>query len=166
MLELVLDKINVQDLGKKNYNDSLNLQLELLSKRKKDEINDTLLLVEHNPTITLGRDKKWNVVHYGENEIKKLGVDFFEDTPRGGGAAYLGPGQIIGYLIMDITKQGIYNFLRSLEDVMIRTCDDFGIKIDKVDSMNPTTDKLYRATWFNSNGKYKVLCTKGIGVIA
>ena len=164
------DSIQVIDLGKRNYEEALDFQINLLEKRKKNIEKDTLILTEHPPTITLGGDDKWNVVHASEEDISKKGIAFFKReegkkwVSRGGGAAYLGPGQIIGYAIMDITSYGINTFLRKLEEVMIRTAKDFDIEINRVDKMNPTTDKLYRATWYQKNGRFYVLCTKGIGV--
>ncbi len=166
------DSIQVIDLGKKSYEEALDIQLHLLEKRRNNVEKDTLILVEHPPTITLGGDDKWNVVHASEKEIADKGIAFFKReegkkwASRGGGAAYLGPGQIIGYAIMDITPYGINTFLRRLEEVMIRTARDFNIEVNRVDKMNPTTDKLYRATWYQKDGKYYVLCTKGIGVRA
>ncbi len=164
------ETIQVIDLGKKSYADSLDFQLELLQKRRNNGEKDSLILVEHPPTITLGSDDKWNVVHVSEEEIAKMGIAFHKRgngnkwESRGGGAAYLGPGQLIGYVVMDASQYGIFNFLRMLEEVMIKTAKDFDIDINRVDKLNPSTDKLYRATWYQKNGKYYVLCTKGIGI--
>ncbi len=164
------ETIQVIDLGEKSYADSLDFQLGLLEKRKKYEKKDSLILVEHPPTITLGSDDKWNVVHASEDEIAKNGIAFHKRNngkrweSRGGGAAYLGPGQLVGYVIMDISQFGIFNFLRMLEEVMIQTAKDFDIGINRVDRLNPSTDKLYRATWYQKDGKDYVLCTKGIGI--
>lgn len=163
------ESIQIIDLEKRSYKDSLDIQLDLVEKRKKDEVKDTLILVEHPPTITLGSDDKWNVVHASDEEIAKLGVALHKRNngnwaSRGGGAAYLGPGQLIGYTILDITEYGPLNFLRKLEEVMIRTAKDFDIDVRRVEKMNPSTDKLYRATWYQKDGKNYVLCTKGIGI--
>ncbi len=157
-------ELNVLDIGTKSYGDAWKIQKELFEKRLKDEIKDTLILVEHSPpAITFGADSKWNILHVPIETLKNKGIEFFRSS-RGGGAAYLGPGQLIGYTIMDIKPYGgVYNFMRMLEEVMIRTAKEFGINVDRYDSMNPTTEKPYRATWYKEDGNTYVLCTKGIG---
>jgi len=92
-------------------------------------------------------------------------------TPRprvssGRGAAYLGPGQLIGYTIMNIRPYGgVLKFMINLEEVMIKTARDFGIAVERVDTKNPSSEKPYRATWYLNNGDTYVLCTKGIGLL-
>ncbi len=158
------EQIRFIDAGKLSYAKGWKLQQDLIERRAKGEIPDTVVFAEHPPTITLGSDDKWNVLHVSEKSLQEQGIDFAKST-RGGGAAYLGPGQLIGYVIIDLNKfGGPLNFLRALEDVMISTTKDFGIEVTRQDSRNPTTDKLYRATWYMNNGQPHVLCTKGIGV--
>ncbi|MEK6937370.1 MAG: hypothetical protein AABW58_04845 [Nanoarchaeota archaeon] len=164
------DTMKIIDLGKIRYEDSLDFQISLVERRKEDLETDTLILAEHPPTITLGSDEKWNVVNASEEEIFRKGIDLHKNgngkkwISRGGGAAYLGPGQLIGYVVMDVSQYGIFNFLRMLEEVMMKTAKGFGIEINRVDRLNPSTDKLYRATWYEKDGRYFVLCTKGIGI--
>lgn len=156
-------ELKVLDLGNKSYEETWKIQQAYLEQRKRNEIPDTLLLVEHNPTITFGSNDKWNVLHVPHEELEKRKIAFHKSR-RGGGAAYLGPGQLVGYTIMDIQPYGgILSFMKMLEETMILTAKDFGINIQRYDVMNPTTEKPYRATWYR-NGKDYVLCTKGIGV--
>ncbi len=155
--------MKVIKLEKMSYNEAWKIQEYLFQKRQKNEIADTLLLVEHPPTITLGVNKKWNQLKVKKEELTQRGIDFHY-SKRGGGSAYLGPGQLVGYTIMDIKPfGGILNFMRMLEEVMIQTAQSFEIEVNRYDTMNPTTNKPYRATWYRSNGKSYVLCTKGIG---
>lgn len=154
----------VKDLGKLSYSDAWKIQKDYFEQRKKDQIPDHLLLAEHPPTISFGNDEKWNTLHVTRSNLDELGIKFMKAS-RGGGAAYLGPGQLVGYAIMDIRPYGgALEFLKLLERVMIKTAKDFEINIEQQKTMNPTTDKLYRATWYIDGKKPKVLCTKGIGI--
>ncbi len=156
--------MRVFDLGRKSYQETWQMQQDLLEERMRGEIDDTLLLVEHDPTISFGLNKEWNTLHVPVHSLTQQGIAFAQSS-RGGGAAYLGPGQIVGYVLMDIAPYGgPLPFLRLLEEVMIRTVHAYGISVQRADAMNPTTDKLYRATWYVHEGKPSVLCTKGIGV--
>ena len=158
-------ELKVIDLGLSSYADAWKIQKELFEKRKNMEIEDTLILTEHMSTITFGKNKEWNTLHVPVEYLRKEGIEFFGETPRGGGAAYLGPGQLIGYTIMDIKPYGgVKEFMIKLEEVMIRSARDFRVEIGRYDVKNPTTDKPYRATWYRNNGNDYVLCTKGIGV--
>lgn len=156
--------MEVLDLGKIRYSEAWEVQRGLFQLRLRGRIDDTLILVEHHPTITFGQSEKWNVLRVPIETLKEKGVDFHK-SERGGGAAYLGPGQLIGYPIMNITPYGgILSFMRKLEEVMIRTAADFNVKVERHDTMNPTTDKPYRATWYKNNGDAYLLCTKGVGI--
>jgi lipoate-protein ligase B len=156
-------ELKIVDLEKSSYADAWKIQQEYHEKRVRGVVPDILLLTEHDPTITFGVNKNWNVLHVSQDELVRRGIAFHH-SKRGGGAAYLGPGQLIGYTIMDIKQfGGVLPFMKLLEDVMIKTAGDFGINVGKYDVMNPTTDKPYRATWYR-NGEDYVLCTKGIGL--
>ncbi len=158
------NRLEVIDLGNVSYEEAWEIQKKELQRRIDEETSDTLILVEHPPTITFGiSNSNWNKLKVDTSELKKYNIAFHERTERGGGAAFLGPGQIVGYTIMKWRQPGIRKLMVSFEEVMIKTAEDFDIPITRVDTMNPTTDKPYRATWFKQDGKYKVLCTKGIG---
>lgn len=158
-------EMKIVDLGQQTYATAWVKQQEMLQKRVAGEIDDSLMLVEHPPTITLGIDPKWNKLKVPEATLQERGVAFHSKTSRGGGSAYLGPGQLVGYVHAEIAQYGgILRFMKMLEEVMIRTAADFNIPVQRHDTMNPTTDKPYRATWYVADGKNYVLCTKGIGV--
>jgi lipoate-protein ligase B len=155
-------ELKVIDLGRTSYGDAWKLQSETFGRRIKGEVGDTLILAEHNPTISLGMNAEWNKLHFERAKIEELGVSVV-NSDRGGGAAYLGPGILVGYPIMDILPYGgVLQFMQRMEDLMIMTAKNFGINVGRHNVMNPTTDKPYRATWYTENGRNCVLCTKGI----
>jgi lipoyl(octanoyl) transferase len=152
------------DLGRTNYERVYSQQIDLFRQRMTGTIGDCLILTEHDPVITLGTNEKWNKVHVTPEKVGQYGIGYVQ-SDRGGGTAYLGPGQLVGYTIMNIgVYGGVLHFMKMLEETMIRTSNDFGIKVERRDTHNPTTDKPYRATWYMGDGNPKVLCTKGIKV--
>ncbi len=157
-------EVHVQDLGFLPYGDAWRIQQQTLEARKLGKLPDTLLLVEHPPTISLGKNKEWNKVHLTSETLAENGITLV-NSERGGGAAYLGPSQLIGYVIANIMPYGgVLQFMKKLEEIMIRSSKKLGISVDRQDTMNPTTEKPYRATWYIKEGKPYALCTKGIGL--
>ena len=124
--------LQVQDLGNSSYKRTWELQKELQLQRIENNIDDTLLLVEHEPVYTFGKNADENhlLQNYPEN------VKLF-NTERGGDITFHGPGQIVGYPIMDLHnyKMSISWYMRSLEEVIIRSLDKFGISADRKDSL-------------------------------
>jgi lipoate-protein ligase B len=119
----------VYQLGVIGYSQAYHLQRELLRQRVNDEITDTLLLLEHPPTITIGKSGKLENVLASPAQLATEGVSlFFAD--RGGDVTYHGPGQLVAYPIIDLRQRGrdAHQYLRDLEEVIIRTLSDFGIK--------------------------------------
>lgn len=113
-------RLNVVNLGKMDYQDALNLQFELLEKRQSNIIDDTLLIVEHPPVITLGKNAKRENILFSDKYLKEHDVDIVEIN-RGGDVTYHGPGQIVGYQIVNIKDQklGIKDFVFKLEQIFI-----------------------------------------------
>jgi lipoate-protein ligase B len=119
----------VYQLGLVNYSDTYQLQRELLCGRLAGLITDTLLLLEHPPTITIGKSGKLENILVSQAQLSKQGVSlFFVD--RGGDVTYHGPGQLIGYPIIDLRRRGkdAHQYLHDIEEVLIRTLNDFSIK--------------------------------------
>jgi len=114
-------KLDVIKTGNIHYKKAYNMQLELLEKRKNDEINDTLLLVEHPPVFTIGTSGTSDNITVSKDFLKKSGIDVFE-TNRGGDITYHGPGQIVGYPILNLKehKKDLHWLLRSYEEIFIR----------------------------------------------
>ena len=133
--------ISIVQLGTIDYATGLKLQQRLVVLRKEEKIGDVLLLLEHKPVITLGRNAKAANVVASPEFLKQRGVELFE-CDRGGDVTFHGPGQIVGYPIFDLRgfaspdgkrkTLGVIEFVRRLEDVLIRTCADFGIPTKRV----------------------------------
>src|SRR5271168_1743546 len=133
--------ISLIQLGTVGYSAGLRLQQQLVALRKEDKIGDVLLLLEHSPVITLGRNAKAANVIASPELLAKRGVELFE-CDRGGDVTFHGAGQIVGYPIFDLRgfatpdgkrkTLGAVEFVRRLEEVLIRTCADFAIPTKRV----------------------------------
>ena len=118
----ITDPLQVIDLGLIDYPTALDLQTDLRDRRIAGQITDTLLLLEHPPVITLGRSGNLDNVLVSESELSHRGIPLFHAN-RGGDVTYHGPGQVVGYTIMDLTRHGtdLRKHLWKLEEVLIRT---------------------------------------------
>jgi len=133
--------ISLIQLGTVDYATGLRLQQQLVALRKEEKIADVLLLLEHKPVITLGRNAKAANVVASPELLAQRGVELFE-CDRGGDVTFHGPGQIVGYPIFDLRgfatpdgrrkTLGVIEFVRRLEEVLIRTCADFTIPTQRV----------------------------------
>lgn len=136
--------ISVVQLGRVDYATGLRLQQTLVDLRKRDEIPNTLLLLEHTPVITLGRNAKRSNVLASDELLKQRGVELFE-CDRGGDVTYHGPGQLVGYPIFDLRsftddkgqRKTMFpvEYVRRLEESLIRMCLDYGIPTERVPGM-------------------------------
>ncbi|HNU80191.1 MAG TPA: lipoyl(octanoyl) transferase LipB [Bacillota bacterium] len=113
-------KLNVLNLGRCDYKKALDIQYDILEKRQKDELGDTLILVEHPPVITLGRHGAESNIVVPEQYLKNNGIDVYH-IERGGDVTYHGHGQIVGYPIVSLrnNKIGIREFVEKLENTFI-----------------------------------------------
>ena len=133
--------ISVLQLGTLDYATGLRLQQRLVELRKEDRIGDVLLLLEHSPVITLGRNAKQKNIVASPELLAQRGVEVFE-CDRGGDVTFHGPGQLVGYPIFDLRAiatpdgkrktLGAVDYVRRLEEVLIRTCADFGIPTARI----------------------------------
>lgn len=133
--------ISVLQLGTIDYATGLRLQQRLVELRKAGQIGDVLLLLEHTPVITLGRNAKASNVVASPEVLAQREVELFE-CDRGGDVTFHGPGQLVGYSIFDLrgfpsddSKRktlGVVEYVRRLEEVLIRTCADFGIATERI----------------------------------
>ena len=128
--------LDVRRLGRVPYADGLDLQARLVAERQAGRIPDTLLLLEHDPVFTLGRNARTEHVLFPEAELRGRGFDVFE-TGRGGDVTYHGPGQVVGYPILDLAPDrcDVHRYVRDLEGVLIRTCLDYGVTAGRVPGM-------------------------------
>jgi lipoyl(octanoyl) transferase len=132
--------INLLSLGRVPFAEALAVQQRVIAARKAGTIGDTLLLLEHPPVLTLGRNAKRTNVLASDELLRAKGVELHE-VNRGGDVTYHGPGQLVGYPIVDLRgdwpgKKGPHlgpvDFVRLLEEVLIRTCGDFRVLAQRI----------------------------------
>jgi lipoyl(octanoyl) transferase len=118
----------LRDLGSMRYVDAFALQQQFVERRKRGEIPDQLLIVEHPHVITMGRNGHDENLLCAPELLDRAGVEF-QRTDRGGDVTYHGPGQIVGYPILDLRewKRDVMAYVRSLEQVLIDALAEFGI---------------------------------------
>jgi len=123
----------VHDLGRMNYSDALAVQQEIAAERKQGLGSDHLLFVEHPHVVTIGRNGHEENVLAPEETLRRAGIELYE-TDRGGDVTYHGPGQIVGYPIMDLRewKRDVGAFVRGIEEVLIDTLADFGVEARRI----------------------------------
>jgi len=155
--------VEVHRLGVVSYGDALELQQHLVEQRRSNEIPDQLLLLEHPPVITLGvktRNDRSHVVAAPE-VLEDEGVEVFE-SGRGGDVTYHGPGQLVGYPIMDLRPDrcDVHRYVRDLEEMLIRVAASFGVSANRLPGLTGVwvgDDKLAAigvriARWITSHG--------------
>ena len=120
------------ELGRRDYLAVLGIQQKLVEKRKGGDIPDVLVFVEHPPTFTLGRSGRDEHLLLDEGELAELGASFVA-TDRGGDITFHGPGQIVGYPIVDLKawQPDVHHYLRGLEEVLMRALADFGVRTSR-----------------------------------
>ena len=129
-------KLLVQKLGRMDYTAALSVQKEAERLVKVGEQPDTLLLLEHPHTLTIGRRGDASSVLLNESELEARGVTLFE-TNRGGKVTYHGIGQIVGYPIINLSpdREDVHRYVRDLEEVILRTVSDFGIAAFRIEGL-------------------------------
>jgi lipoyl(octanoyl) transferase len=125
--------LDVRRLGRVAYAEGLALQERLVRERQAGALPDTLLLLEHEPVFTLGRNARAENVLFPADELRARGFEVFE-VGRGGDVTYHGPGQVVGYPVVDLSpdRRDVHRYVRDLEDVLIRTCADYGVTAERV----------------------------------
>ncbi|MCD9021289.1 lipoyl(octanoyl) transferase LipB [Cohnella silvisoli] len=115
-------------LSRLDYGEAWDLQKKLIQEIDREERNDTLLLLEHTPTYTIGSDRHPEHLLYGKEELARRGIALYE-IDRGGDITYHGPGQLVGYplLYLDAVGLDLHAYLRKLEEAIIKLLADFGI---------------------------------------
>jgi lipoate-protein ligase B len=143
-------------LGRVEYPAAWSWQRELFLARLDGDREDTLMLLEHPPTYTLGRRALEEDLVYGEGQRAARGISLYK-VDRGGRATYHGPGQLVGYPIMALgDRYDVMEYLRKLEEVLIRTSADLGIEAKR--------DADHTGVWVGNNkiGAIGVKITRGI----
>ena len=126
-------------LGRVPYAAGLELQARAVAERQAGRAPDTLLLLEHDPVFTLGRNARAEHVLFPADALRARGFEVFE-TGRGGDVTYHGPGQVVGYPILDLAPDrcDVHRYVRDLEEVMIRACADYGVAAGRVAGLTGT----------------------------
>jgi len=164
-----MNSLLITDLGLISYTDAYALQQRLAAARKAEAIEDVLLLCEHPHVITLGRNAKRENLLVSEHVLRQKGVELHA-TNRGGDITYHGPGQIVGYPILNLAaiKRDVGWYVRTLEEAMIRSTADFGLTALRVPGktgiwVNPNTERdateeklaaigVHLSRWVTSHG--------------
>ncbi len=159
----------IVDLGMMEYGAAYELQRRVVAARKAGAVPDVLLLCEHPHVITLGRNGKLANLRASDHVLLQRGVSFFE-TNRGGDITYHGPGQLVGYPILNLAeiRRDVAWYVRSLEEAMIRATAEFGISSRRVSGRtgvwveipgNPATEEeklaaigVHLSRWVTSHG--------------
>lgn len=135
-------EINIVRLGRIDYKEALDIQEKLLGLRQQHKIGDIFLLLEHPPVLTLGRRGEYANILLPRQELEASGVSIYEVT-RGGDVTYHGPGQIVGYPILDLNNYGkdVKDFVWKVEEVFIRLLKEkYNITADR-------DEKKYTGVW-------------------
>ena len=122
----------VHSLGLVPYQAAWDLQRKLVERRKAGEIADTVLFLEHPPVITLGRNARPEHLLTPADELHRLGIELVE-SDRGGDVTFHGPGQLVGYLILDLhlIRKDVVWYVRTLEEALIRTAREYGLPAER-----------------------------------
>lgn len=127
--------LSVLDLGRLDYATGLALQKTLVELRHQQRIGNTLLLLEHPPVLTLGRNSSRSNILASDEFLASRSVEVHEIN-RGGDVTYHGPGQLVGYPIFDLRsfspRLGAVDYVRKIEEVLIRSCGDYGIRTQRI----------------------------------
>ncbi|HTV83605.1 MAG TPA: lipoyl(octanoyl) transferase LipB [Acidobacteriaceae bacterium] len=127
--------LNLLSLGRVSYREGLELQRRLVEARHEGRIGNTLVLLEHPPVLTLGRNASRTNILASDEFLAYRGVEVHEIN-RGGDVTYHGPGQLVGYPIFDLRgftpRLGAVDFVRRIEEALIRACGDFGVPCTRV----------------------------------
>src|SRR6202049_4629448 len=154
-------RCEVMDLGRMQYSAAFELQRDLVDRRKRGEISDRLLIVEHPHVVTMGRNGHDENLLASPEWLERAGIEF-HSTDRGGDVTYHGPGQIVGYPIVDLRewKRDVGAYVRAIEQVMIDALAEFGIAASRlggctgawVDGKKISAIGVHISRWITSHG--------------
>jgi len=145
--------LSYSDLGLIDYQKAWNLQHKIFNKRLSNDVSDTLLLLEHPNTYTLGKSSNKANLLFSDVELQQKNIAIY-NIDRGGDITYHGPGQIVGYPIINLSlwQKDTHKYLRTLEEVIIQTLLEFGVNGERNDD--------HTGVWVGNNK----ICAIGIKV--
>jgi lipoyl(octanoyl) transferase len=153
--------LEIRDLGRMRYGDALAIQQDLVEQRKQGRVPDQLLFVEHPHVITQGRNGRAENLLAGDAALRSAGIDYHA-TDRGGDITYHGPGQIVGYPILDLRewKRDVGAYVRAIEQVIIDALAQFEIIAGRVpgctgvwvDGKKVASIGIHISRWVTSHG--------------
>jgi lipoyl(octanoyl) transferase len=151
--------LSLRRLGMMEYERAVGLQRELVEQRRSGVIGDTLLLLQHPPVITLGvrtKGKPANILASSE-ELEVAGVAVYE-TGRGGDVTYHGPGQLVGYPIVDLNpdRRDVHRYVRDLESVLITALREFDIEAGRIEGLT--------GVWVGAAGREEKIAAIGVRI--
>lgn len=156
--------LHLLHVGRVDYAEALELQQKLVALRKQQRTGDVLLLLEHPPVLTLGRNAHRENILASDAELARRGIAVYEIN-RGGDVTYHGPGQLVGYPILDLRGEfsdktgphlGAVEYVRRVEEVLIRTCGDYGLRTERVAGRT--------GVWTHTGGRVAARKIAAIGV--
>jgi lipoyl(octanoyl) transferase len=147
----------VANAGRLRYADGVALQAGVRERRQAGEIPDTLLFVEHDPVYTKGRRSEPGHLPMGEDWYRMQGIEV-EGTDRGGQVTYHGPGQLVGYPIVNLApdRKDVHKYVRDIEEMLIRAAADFGVTAARVDGLT--------GVWVGAPGREAKLAAIGVRI--
>ncbi|HMJ61929.1 MAG TPA: lipoyl(octanoyl) transferase LipB, partial [Bryobacteraceae bacterium] len=136
--------LEIVDLGRMRYGAALDVQQTLVEQRKQGHGRDTLLFVEHPHVVTMGRNGREQHILATPEILERTGIEFYE-TNRGGDVTYHGPGQLVGYPILDLRewKRDVHAYFRGVEQALIDGLATFGIEAERI------AERGYEGVWVN-----------------
>ncbi|MEG6616723.1 lipoyl(octanoyl) transferase LipB [Peptococcaceae bacterium 1198_IL3148] len=146
-------KLQIAILGETDYQQALNMQMQLLALRQQGQVGDIMLLLQHPPTLTMGmRENRYNIL-VPEEQLKAQGASIYKIN-RGGDVTYHGPGQIVGYPILDLKNHGksVKGYVNKLEEVFIQLLKDEY-------NLNAHREPAYRGVWINDEKITAIGCS-------
>jgi lipoyl(octanoyl) transferase len=149
--------IEIRDLGTMDYDAALQMQTRFVADRKAGLIGDQLLFVEHPHVVTLGRNAHIDNVLAPPEVLESSGIALYE-TDRGGDVTYHGPGQVVGYPILDLTgyKRDVRWYVQSIERAIIGTLAEYGIHAERVDGLT--------GVWTDAGGMQAKIAAIGVHI--
>ncbi|MGE5138388.1 MAG: lipoyl(octanoyl) transferase LipB [Rudaea sp.] len=146
-----MNKVWLVNLGTVGYAEALELQHRLVDARKRGELNDLLLLLEHTPVFTLGRNGRDEHILASREYLDQVGIEVFR-VERGGDVTYHGPRQLVGYPILDLHnfRMDVGWYVKSLEQVLIQTVNEFGLSGRRVGADGEGRDSKLVGVWIDN----------------